>query len=446
MTYLFVDTNVLLHYRRLKDIDWLVLSKSIEVTIVLCPAVIRELDRLKVSHPQNKFRKRAQEIISSLHSRLFGAGPDVIRAGVRLEFVAEDPQLDFGAHKLRPELVDDWLIASCLVWKQTHLNDETRIVSADLGISIKAKANGIPTIVPPETDRLAEESDADEKRIKQLQKELAEMRNTLPSLSLCFWSEPEGRRFIRRRLQQPVARDEENLAHELRRIRSKLPLLPAPNKLGRVRLSEMERIKQQLAGGFPLPISKDDADRYNSSLETFYKSYEAYLRKLHDYQNKKLLIIEFEIALDNGGRVPAEDVDIHLHFPDGFQLFDGEEDALKAPEPPTPPNQPGTFGFGNFNLSDFSRIGLTHPVMPRVGPPPNVSSPSIKRTNSYDVRSHVNKAKHGYTMRLAKFAALFDSYESAGSFKIEYSISAANLPKAANGELSVVTEKDPPPS
>ncbi|MGB8369799.1 MAG: PIN domain-containing protein [Verrucomicrobiia bacterium] len=71
MTYLFVDTNVLLHYRRLEEINWLSLSKSDEVVIVLCPAVIRELDEHKVSHPQNKFRKRAQEIIASLHSRLW---------------------------------------------------------------------------------------------------------------------------------------------------------------------------------------------------------------------------------------------------------------------------------------------------------------------------------------------------------------------------------------
>ena len=203
----------------------------------------------------------------------------------------------------------------------------------------------------------------------------------------------------------------------------------------------MERIKQQLAGEFSLPTSKEDVDLYNSNLETFYQSYEAYLHELHDHRNNELLITAFEIGLDNDGNAPAEDIDVHFHFPDGFQLFDGDDRILEAPDPPSPPSRPGTFGFGNLNLPSLHNIGLTQPVMPRVGPPPNVSSPSIKRINSYDVRSHVNKAKHGYTLRLAKFAALFDSYESAGPFKIEYSISAANLPKAAYGELSVVVEK-----
>jgi hypothetical protein len=80
-------------------------------------------------------------------------------------------------------------------------------------------------------------------------------------------------------------------------------------------------------------------------------------------------------------------------------------------------------------------------VTKAVGPPPNISSPQIERTNSYDVRSAVKKAKHGYSYRIAKFVIQFDSYELAKSFQIDYSISAANLPKAANGHLSVVIEK-----
>ncbi|MFA6546736.1 MAG: PIN domain-containing protein [Limisphaerales bacterium] len=441
MTYLFIDTNVLLHYRRLEEIDWLNLSKSTEAVIVLCPAVVRELDHHKVTHPQNKFRKRAQEITASLHSRLSGTIADVIRPGVRLEFLAADPELDFGAHGLRPEITDDWLIASSLVWKQEHPNDEIRIVSADLGISIKARAKGITVFSPGDADKLTEELDADEKRIVQLQKELAEIRNTLPSLSLGFWGEPKAQNFVRFRIQPPAEYDASAAAGEMARIRSKHPLLPAPDQLGRVRLNEVERIKQQLTGGLSLPISKEDADRYNASLGVFYQNYETYLRKLHDLRNKELLKIAFEIGLENEGGGPAEDVDIHLHFPDGFQLFDGDDHTMEAPDPPTPPKRPGTFDFGNFNLHALQNIGLTRPVMPHVGPPPNVSSPFIKRTNSYDVRTHVNRAKHGYTLRIAKFAALFASYESAGPFRIDYSISAANLPKAADGHLSVVVEK-----
>src|SRR5690242_14518093 len=99
MTYLFIDTNVLLHYRRIEDIDWLNLSGANAVVIILCPTVVREMDRHKISHSQSKFRKRAQEIITSLHSRLSGSVPKVIREKVQIEFVAHDPELDFAAYK-----------------------------------------------------------------------------------------------------------------------------------------------------------------------------------------------------------------------------------------------------------------------------------------------------------------------------------------------------------
>jgi hypothetical protein len=82
MTFLFVDTNVLLHYRRLEEIDWLTLTASREVTIFLCPAVIRELDRQKVVHPQQKIRRRpavsefvtSKQVSITLQGRGAGAG------------------------------------------------------------------------------------------------------------------------------------------------------------------------------------------------------------------------------------------------------------------------------------------------------------------------------------------------------------------------------------
>jgi predicted ribonuclease YlaK len=178
MTYLFVDTNVLLHYRRLEEIDWLNLSKSKEAVIILCPIVIRELDQHKISHPQGKIRKRAQEIIASLHPKLSGEESDVIRYGVRLEFVSEEPSIDFNTHRLRSEIADDWLIASVIELKQKKTNDEIKIVSADLGLSIKAKAQNIKVLRPLETDKLADELDEGEKRIRDLQKELTEIKNS----------------------------------------------------------------------------------------------------------------------------------------------------------------------------------------------------------------------------------------------------------------------------
>lgn len=77
----------------------------------------------------------------------------------------------------------------------------------------------------------------------------------------------------------------------------------------------------------------------------------------------------------------------------------------------------------------------------RAGSPPNVTTPSIRRTNSYDVRCHVKKAKHGYRIPVAEFTAVFDSYEEAHPFQIEYTILAGNVPNPSEGKLSIVIGK-----
>lgn len=442
MTYLFLDTNVLLHYRRIEEIDWLSLSGSTDVVIVLCPAVIRELDHLKVGHPQKKFRKRAQEIVAMLHRRLNASSDEPIREKIRFEFMVADPVLDFAEQKLRPELPDDWLIASSIAWKTDHPNDEIKIVTADLGVSLKAKTKAIPTLFPLETDKIVDEIDADEKRILQLQKELAEARNCQPRLTLCFYGETPAAKFLKIQLSSPSAFDAKRASETMDRIRLEYELLPPPDRFGRIKLSERQIRRNQLSGWPLQSISKWDAERYNSELQRFYQDYEAYLRVVHDQENQQRLNATLEIGLENDGAAPAEDIDVHLHFPDGFKLFNSDEFVPKQPKAPEAPVVPGTFNFATaFKVPALHNLALTPQTIRGISPPSNVSSPTIKRTNSYDVRSHITKAKHGYVLQLATLVVVFDTYESAGSFTIRYYLSAANLPKAAQGELSVAVEK-----
>jgi PIN domain len=440
MTFLFIDTNVLLHYRRLEEIDWLTLTASREVTIFLCPAVIRELDRQKVVHPQQKIRRRAQEVTASLHSKLFDDVAKTIRESTKLEFIAEDPNIDFAKHKLRQEIYDDWLTASVLQWRLENPGCDVRIVCADLGLSIKAKSHGIPVMTPLETDKLPEELDAEEKRIKELQRELAEIKNSLPRLKLCFWGQPEDQNFVRFQIPPPLAFDNVKAETALQQIRSQHPPHPIPD--AQQERMVMKQLEKQLWKGnlnARFPISGAEFQRYNKELTAFYQAYDTYLHKQHDYQNARRRMISFEVGLQNTGTTPGEDIDVHLHFPDGFQLLNGDETLPPPPQPPKLPRQPGTFE--SIDLGGLHAIGRI-PTMPGpTGPPPNVSSPSIRHTKSYDVRSHIKKAKHGYTLRVANFVAVFSSDDALSSFKIEYSISAANLPKAVNDHLSVIIEK-----
>jgi hypothetical protein len=74
--------------------------------------------------------------------------------------------------------------------------------------------------------------------------------------------------------------------------------------------------------------------------------------------------------------------------------------------------------------------------------PQNVSSPNIKRVNSYDVHIHVQKIKHNLQEYFAPLFIVFDNFESANSFSIEYRILAANIPHEVTGRLHIVIKKE----
>jgi hypothetical protein len=310
-----------------------------------------------------------------------------------------------------------------------------------LGISIKAKNRGIPVLVPLESDKLAEELDADEKRIRQLQQELKEIKNTLPILKICF---KDAETVTRVKIESPNLLESSIIALQMNEVRLKHPTHPLRDEPTQpaIEIKTVGQVEKFLKKGGKIERlwPREEVLRHNAEIQSFYTEYEDYLRTSHEYRNMQYRTIQLEIWLENSGTSSAEDIDVQFHFPDGFQLFDAEEGEFpKAPEPPEPPLKLGEFKRPNFDaLMGLGSYGLRPALMNLKS---NISSPSIRRTNSYDVRSHIARAKHGIQIRVAKFAVLYDSYETAGSFRIDYAILAANIPKTTTGHLDVVLEK-----
>ncbi len=81
-----------------------------------------------------------------------------------------------------------------------------------------------------------------------------------------------------------------------------------------------------------------------------------------------------------------------------------------------------------------ANIADHHAYLPDLGQirmpvsPSNVRGPKIKRTNSYDVKVHVERAKHGIEVALDVLYVTFDPSVGPWSFAIEYVIHASNLP------------------
>src|SRR5205823_5543657 len=92
----------------------------------------------------------------------------------------------------------------------------------------------------------------------------------------------------------------------------------------------------------------------------------------------------------------------------------------------------------------FGANMLTNLHIPYVGPR-NVSSPEIRRTNSYDVNIHVKHLKHNLVEHLEPLCVVFDTHEEARSFGIDYQLLAANVANAMTGKLHVILRKGDSP-
>lgn len=73
---------------------------------------------------------------------------------------------------------------------------------------------------------------------------------------------------------------------------------------------------------------------------------------------------------------------------------------------------------------------------------PNVSEPTIQKTNSYEVKYKATNLKHNVIYQLNSLYAVFSSFSEARSFSIDYSINAGNVPKEVSGQLHVRIEKE----
>lgn len=310
-----------------------------------------------------------------------------------------------------------------------------------------AKANrlGIPTTRLPDSFRLPEEPDPEQARIKELEKELRELKLQVPQLSLVF---EDGGQHAAFTLPHPIDPSPDELENEVRKIKQRCPRMvhqsQQVSKLPEHLAPMAEAVASLSASLGRNTIPPEDIDDYNTSLDKFYQTYGEYLKRNIHYHNLKCRAIELAIFVANDGGTPAEDTDVFMRFPDGFRLTD-VEGFPKAPRPPEPPQKPRTQIqklYESISGPPVSISSLIPHIPDSVLPAPNVSAPNIKRTNSYDVDFHIQRVKHKLQEPAEPLYVIFGSFEDAQSFHIDYEILAANVPNKVAGQLHVEIKRE----
>lgn len=428
----FLDTMIYLHYNAVEEVAWTDLLASDRVVILVPRITRKELNKHKDRHELRQIRERAREIL-----QMFNAWserqPYRLRDGVDIEFYRKLPRVDFAEHDLDPGEADDVLAATILSFKADNPEADVMLVTQDIPATMMARDLGIA--VTNLLEHLARPSAADpeEQEVRKLKRELEQIHAAAPKLRLRFVGVDRPDNVLRVTLPRPPHNTEEWIARQMEDIRAKYP----PKNQAPTTTAVL------LLGG----ISEAELARYNKHRERFFGEYEEHLRGSAQQSLRRMLTFEVHMELANDGGSTAHDVDVNLHFPDGFELLEAE-DVEDAPEPPSPPRQPRTqtevMADQLRSVSAIHSSMYSYPSIPdtgRMGEKPNLSSPDITKTGSYDVHWHARRIKHKQSEQLDPLAVSFRDYDDVKNFSIGFRLHAENMREVPEGNLHVVIEK-----
>jgi PIN domain len=418
---LLPDTNIFLHFPALAELDWCNISGAETVVVMIAPVVMRELNDHKDNPRSRKLRDRADAALKELHARFKGQKPKELRPNVEVQFLTKDPAIDFADRGLLKELSDDWLIATAIDLSASANPDDTiAIVSADFGLEIKASPH-VKVIGMHDSLRLPEEINAEEKKIKELERQLRLIHAASPDLKLAF---VDGAVFQELRLfEYPVQNI--SVTARLEEARNKYP-------------KQKEKPSSNVLGIGVSQLSNSLMQAYNHGVDTYLEELERFWNTVGDAVRWYNSTAKLQLYVRNEGGAPADDIDVFVHFPDGFEVV-SEKGLPRLPKEPSPP-QSIEDSFKRFT----DPVSLYQPSVAHLNsliPKPEANSRllDIKKTKSHDVKFHVKRLKHHGDSLLPDIYLHFS--DEPKSFRAEYRIIAGNVPAPREGSLDFVWKR-----
>ena len=188
--YLVIDTNVLLHYKSIDQIDWSNISGCKTPTIYVPLVVIEELDKHKDQHKLRNMRERARKALALIDKIIGESFSGRLRNNVQLVVESEDPEIDWEGLNLDKNKPDHRVIASAL--SMVSDSDQVAVVHRDYGIKLTLRRLNLQSIELPEKLQLENALDESERELKQLRLENERLKSQFPKL--CLESEEASNR------------------------------------------------------------------------------------------------------------------------------------------------------------------------------------------------------------------------------------------------------------
>lgn len=340
MTYAFLDTSILMQYKVFEGMPWNDIIGDKDIIFVVAQKVLDEIDRHK-DGARERLRKRARFVGNHFGEYLEGKKP----TSLDIEFCQNPTSASTSRSDFDASSADEYIVFSA--YEYNSEGNRKVIVSADLGMKLRASKVGIPVVMPDVSFRLSEEKTDEEKKIKELEKRLAIYENACakPILSFAY-----GKTELHYdKVERP---DFANRQMEIRQeLEQKYPNRPYPQ----VDYVDVLGYRMQMQNLF---LSKEDYEKYNSILPQFYDTETNYkcLSEMADFINGNMIPLHFEVS--NSGKAKSGKLGLYVHFSENVRIYSKSNKVEYRIERVQPPELK-PIGFSLFGIDPTQIPGNT---------------------------------------------------------------------------------------
>jgi rRNA-processing protein FCF1 len=412
---IFVDTNTFLHYAPPEEIDWFRIVGTNSIRIIISYVVLRELDKIKYENRSSKIKERARESLRRIEK--YSSAEQNSDSGLSFLITDHVSGFNFLKHGLDPQLFDDRIIGDIITYRKTHKKNNIILLTNDLSFNFRAKKYEIDSISLGDEYKLKEEPDENEKKIKQLERELAYYKDKNPQPKISFHGGHNRKVF---KIRKPYEPKEGNIDNIISRIKRSNP-----------------RIEARIGGGlFDIMngITSEEMERYNKEYSDYERAIEKYVKESTEWKNIVRRSIKLELILFNHGNAPAEDIDISLVFPGHVKLIRSDY-FPKLIGKPEYPEEPKTMS---------EKLGASIRLNSILYNSTNETDTESQRMEVIDsgiFEFYVDKLKHNRSKSLPILYVFFPYNGEPKGFKIEYRINSETISNDISGSINVIIKK-----
>ncbi|MBZ0277307.1 MAG: hypothetical protein K8I60_14260 [Anaerolineae bacterium] len=428
-----------MQFQTFDEVDWPKVVDADEVCLVVPLTVIDELDKHKNDPISDRRRKRARLIIGKLQR--FDGEP--VHSSTSLLILQDNPKSEwFDANNIDFDDNDKKIIGTAKWFQEQQRDRDVVTVSGDYGFRLRAKALKVVCVEPNDhLKQLGDEPDPQQKEIADLKQQVIRLQNAMPKLSLHFRQGNELVDCLNLSINfDPIELTDEEIDAQIKERRIAL------GYDGHVEQSREEEHTQGIdiscflnmtsALGIEYP-SKQEVEQYHLKVDDYLEKYREYLPRLMKYKTYRAITSEIILVLENSGSAPADDIDMYLHFPNGFTL---REELLSISDEPSQPPKPKPRSLLHDMISPYigTSIPSIFPEPPGYIGPPESNGPVIRKSNSYDVNNDLDRLKQHHVWDWPSLYATFHRPTKLPiAFNVEYEITAANIPDVVKGKLII---------